>query len=129
MDKAFERPYRPSHLDTSWIGSFPLLAMAEQLMAEEAFAGSGRNALTLVRGEDLTVVLTVIREGALIHEHRAPGPATVITLSGSIRILTGNEKMTLEHGSAVSFTADVPHAVEAGQDSAFLIVIGGRGPG
>ena len=126
MDKAFERPYRPLNVDDSWIESFPLKAMARQLMDEDAFAESGRNALTLVRGDEMTVVLTVIRAGTALHEHRAPGPATVIPLSGNIRMLGGNEKMPLEPGSAVSFTADVLHAVEAVEDSAFLIVIGGR---
>ncbi len=126
MEKAFERPYRPLNIDNSWIESFPLKAMAGQLMDENAFAESGRNALTLVRGDEMTVVLTVIRAGTALHEHRAPGPATVIPLSGNIRMSGGHEKMPLEPGSAVSFTADVLHAVEAVEDSAFLIVIGGR---
>lgn len=126
MDKAFERPYRPLKVGETWIESFPLKAMARQLMDEDAFAESGRNALTLVRGDEMTVVLTVIRAGTALHEHRAPGPATVILLSGNIRMLGGDEKMPLEPGSAVSFTADVLHAVEAVEDSAFLIVIGGR---
>ncbi len=126
MDKAFERPYRPLNLDDSWIESFPLKAMARQLMDEDAYGESGRNALTLVRGDKMTLVLTVIRAGTALHEHRAPGPATVIPLSGNIRMSGGHEKMTLEPGSAVSFTPDVLHAVEAVEDSAFLIVIGGR---
>ena len=71
MDKAFERPYRPLNVDNSWIESFPLKAMARQLMDEDAFAESGRNALTLVRGNEMTVVLTVIRAGTALHEHRA----------------------------------------------------------
>ena len=126
MDKAFERPYRPLNVNNSWIESFPLNAMARQIMDEDAFAESGRNALTLVRGDEMTVVLTVIRAGTALHEHRAPGPATVIPLSGNIRMLAGQEKMPLAPGSALSFTADVLHAVEAVEDSAFLILIGGR---
>lgn len=126
MDKAYERPYRPLNFNNSWIESFPLHAMAEQLMGEDAFAESGRNALSLVRGDEMTVVLTVIKSGTALHEHRAPGPATVIPLSGNIRMLGGHEKMPLEPGSAVSFTPDVLHAVKAVEESAFLIVIGGR---
>ena len=126
MDKAFERPYRPLKVNETWIESFPLPAMAEQLMAEDAFSESGRNALTLVRGDEMTVVLTVMKRGAALHEHRAPGPATVILLSGRIRISAGAEETPLESGSAVSFTANLRHAVKAVEDSAFLIVIGGR---
>ncbi len=126
MDKAFERPYKPLNFSKSWIESFPLHAMAEQLMAEGPFDESGRNALSLVRGDEMTVVLTVMKAGAALHEHRAPGPATVVLLSGRIRISAGAEEMPLEPGSAVSFTANLRHAVTAMEDSAFLIVIGGR---
>ncbi len=126
MEKAFERPYRPLKANETWIESFTLHAMAEQLMGEDAFAESGRNALSLVRGDEMTVVLTVMKEGAALHEHRAPGPATVILLSGRIRISSGVEEAPLEPGSAVSFTANLRHAVKAMEDSAFLIVIGGR---
>lgn len=126
MVRAFERPYRPLKVNETWIESFPLHAMAEQLMVEDAFAESGRNALSLVRGDEMTVVLTVMKEGAVLHEHRAPGPATVVLLSGRIRISSGAEEATLESGSAVSFTANLRHAVKAAEESAFLIVIGGR---
>ena len=126
MEKAFTRPYRPLKVNETWIESFPLHAMAEQLKGEDAFAESGRNALSLVRGDEMTVVLTVMKEGAALNEHRAPGPATVILLSGRIRVSAGAEEATLESGSAVSFTANLRHAVKAAEDSAFLIVIGGR---
>lgn len=126
MEKAFERPYRPLKVDERWIEAFPLHAMAEQLMGEDAFAESGRNALSLVRGDEMTVVLTVMKEGAVLHEHRAPGPATVVVLIGRIRVMSGDEATPLDAGSAVSFTANLLHAVKAVEDSAFLIVIGGR---
>jgi quercetin dioxygenase-like cupin family protein len=125
MNTAFERPYRPVDLNTSLTKSFPLISMAEQLMSEDAVAKSGRTALTLARGDNMTVVLTVIKAGTVIHEHQAPGPATIIVLSGSIVFSTSTERTTLEQGSAVSFSADVLHAVEANEDSGFLIVIGG----
>jgi quercetin dioxygenase-like cupin family protein len=48
--------------------------MAEQLMTEEAFHTSGRNALTLIHHKNLTVVLTVMRAGAVLEEHHAPAP-------------------------------------------------------
>lgn len=126
MKTTFKRPYRPVDLNTSPLASFPLISMAKQLMTEEAFTKSGRTALTLARGVDMTVVLTVVKAGTVIHEHQAPGPTTVIVLSGNVVFSAGTEKTALEGGWAVSFSADVIHAVEAEEDSVFLIVIGGR---
>lgn len=129
MNKAFERPFRPVELIPSIIKSFSLHSMAQQLMTEQVFAQSGRNALTLARSEDLTVVLTVVKAGTIIKEHQAPGPVTILPLFGRITFSTSHTKnasILLESGSAVVFAADVVHSVEANQDSAFLIVIGGR---
>ncbi len=127
MNTSFERPYRPVDLNTSLTKPFPLTSMAEKLMREATFATSGRASLTLARGDELTVVLTVLKAGTALEEHPAPAAATVITLSGSIIFTTSAEKITLEQGEAVTFTADILHAVYASEDSAFLIVIGGTG--
>lgn len=102
--------------------------MAEQLIEEATAASTGRAALTLARGDDLTVVLTAMTAGTVLHEHRAPSSATVVALNGSIVFSSSTENVRLEQGEAVVFTADVLHAVEANEDSVFLIVIGGKNP-
>ena len=125
MNAPFERPYRPVDLNTSLTKSFPLMSMAEKLMEEAASATSGRASLTLARGDELTMVLAALKAGTTLEEHSAPAAATVVTLSGNIIFTTSADKITLEHGDGVTFTADVIHSVYATEDSAFLIVIGG----
>jgi hypothetical protein len=56
MSEAFERPFRPVALRDTMLTSFPVQEMAQQLMTEEAFQTSGRNALTLIRDKHLTVI-------------------------------------------------------------------------
>ena len=126
MNTSFERPYRPVDLNTSLTQAFPLMTMAEKLMEEATFATSGRSSLTLARGDELTLVLVVLKEGTTLDEHSAPAAAAVVTLSGSIIFTTSAEKITLEQGDAVTFTDDILHSVYANEDSAFLIVIGGN---
>ncbi len=122
---SFERPYRPVDLNTSLTKAFPLVSMAEKLMEEAGAATSGRAALTLARGDELTIVLTAMKSETTLEEHSAPAAATVILLSGNIIFTTSNDKITLTQGDSVTFTADIPHSVHASEDSAFLIVIGG----
>ena len=126
--RVYEHPYRPVHLDASITKGFPLNSMAEQLMEEATAASTGRASLTLAHGDDLTVVLTAMTVGTALHEHRAPSSATVVTLNGSIVFSSSNENVRLGQGEAVVFTADVLHTVEAKEDSAFLIIIGGKSP-
>jgi quercetin dioxygenase-like cupin family protein len=128
MNKSFERPYRPVDLNTPLTKSFPFMAMAENLMEEAAFATSGRASLTLARGDELTIVLVALKAGSALEEHPAPAAATVITLSGSIIFTTSADKITLEQGEGVTFTGDILHTVYASEDSAFLVVIGGKHP-
>ena len=126
MNTSFERPYRPVDLDTSLTKAFPLMSMAEKLMEEASSATSGRASLTLARGDELTIVLVVLKAGTTLEDHSAPAAATVVTLSGNIIFTTSADKITLEQGEGVTFTADILHSVYASEDSAFLIVIGGK---
>ena len=126
MNTSFERPYRPVDLNTPLTKSFPLMSMSEKLMEEAILATSGRASLTLARGDELTIVLAALKAGTTLEEHSAPAAATVIALSGNIIFTTSADKITLEQGDGVTFTADVIHSVYATEDSAFLIVIGGN---
>ncbi len=127
MNTSFERPYRPVDLNIPMTKGFPLVSMTEKLMEEATLATSGRSSLTLAHGAEMTLVLVALKAGTTLEEHQAPAAATVITLSGNIIFTTSAEKITLEQGEAVTFTADLLHAVYASEDSAFLIVIGGKG--
>lgn len=128
MNTSFERPYRPVDLNTSLTKAFPFEKMAENLMEEAEFATSGRASLTLARGDELTVVLIALKADKVLEEHPAPAAATVIVLSGSIIFTTSADKITMELGEGVTFTGDVLHSVYASEDSAFLVVIGGKQP-
>lgn len=128
MSQAYERPFRPTELTASTVRSFTLPEMAHQLMTEDAFQTEGRNALTLARGNDLTVVLMVLKAQSELHEHQAPGPITVTTLSGRLTFssATQSEPLELRTGDAAVCAAHLAHRVKALEDSAFLLVIGGR---
>src|SRR5262245_4365818 len=128
MSEAFVRPFRPIELTSSTLTSFPLQAMAQQLMTEDAFQTSGRNALTLIHHKDLTVVLTVLQAGAVLQEHHAPAPVTLLPLFGAIILASadGTPPVSLDHSKAAVFAAHLPHRVEARQDSAFVLVMGGQ---
>lgn len=128
MSEAFERPFRPVELNDTTLTSFPVQEMAHQLMTEEAFQTSGRNALTLIRDQSLTVVLTVLKAGVVLQEHHASAPVTLLPLFGNIVLLAdeGRKSTELSPGTTGAFSAHLEHRVEATQDSAFLIVMGGQ---
>jgi len=105
------------------------MEMAENLMEEAESATSGRASLTLARGDELTVILVALKADRALEEHPAPAAATVVMLSGSIIFTTSADKITMEQGEGVAFTGDVLHSVYASENSAFLVMIGGKQSG
>ena len=100
--------------------------MAEKLMEEATSATSGRASLTLARGDELTIVLIAMKsEATLVLSIQHPQPPPSLCSAGTDIFTTSNDKITLEQGESVTFTADILHSVHASEDSAFLIVIGG----
>jgi len=121
-------PYQPVDPSSETVASFALTAMAQELMADEVFERSGRVARTLARSDDMTAVLTVMKKDCEMHEHAAPGPVTVTVLSGNVTFTFDgrHDDVPLSEGGSVVFSKDAAHSVRAREDSAFLIVIGGR---
>ena len=58
-----------------------LLDEAAALRREPSWEQSDRNAKTFVKATDLRLVLTILKQGAIVKEHRAPGSAVVQTLN------------------------------------------------
>ena len=56
-------------------------------------------------------------------EHRAPGSAVVQTLSGRIRLGLPDQTVELPTGALVVLEPNLPHDVEALEESAFTITI------
>lgn len=112
----------PQHLGLPTM-SFDLMHEQEQLRQEESFRAGDRNAKTLVKEAGLRVVLTVLRSGARLQEHKAPGSISIQTLAGHIRLRTPEEAVELPVGHVVTLLGGVAHDVEAVEESAFLLTI------
>jgi quercetin dioxygenase-like cupin family protein len=79
-----------------------------------------------VAGE-LDQVLVVLRAGGRMAEHRAAGRISVQALAGHVRLHTAGTNVDLPVGRLVSLERDVPHDVEAVEESAFLLTIAWQG--
>jgi len=103
--------------------TFDLGAELEQLRQEESYRAGDRNARTLVKEGGLRIVLTALQAGARLREHSAPGPISVQTLAGRIRLHAADETVDLPVGGLLALDRNVAHDVEALEDSAFLLTI------
>lgn len=103
--------------------SFDLVGEQDLLRREESYRGGDRNAKTLVKEHGLSVVLTVMRSGARLQEHKTAGLLSIQTLAGHIRLHALGDTVDLPVGHVVALAGEVAHDVEAVEESAFLLTI------
>lgn len=101
---------------------FSLTEEAERLRQEPAWQ-HGRNAKTLIKFPDLRVVLTAIRAGQTLTEHRNAGRIYIQPLSGHIRVDALDNAVDLPVGHVVALDREVPHHIVAVQDSTFIVIV------
>ena len=101
---------------------FDLAAELEQLHSEPDWS-SGQNAKTLVKFDDFRIVLTALRAGGRIPGHHTAGRISIQTVRGRIQVRAEGRTFDLPAGRLVTLDRDVPHELEALEDSAFLLTI------
>lgn len=105
-------------------GHFDLAAEAASLVGEARNSATGRSSKTLVKVPHLHLMVTAVKAGIRIDEHRNHAPVTILGLVGNFRVAAGQQTVELGPQQVVSLGARVPHSVEAGDDCAFLLTVG-----
>jgi quercetin dioxygenase-like cupin family protein len=101
---------------------FDLLAEVHRLKAEATWS-TGQNARTLVKYDDLRVVLTTLQSGARMPEHQTDGRLSVQVLSGHIQVRASGRTFNLRAGGLLALDRGIRHDVTAVEESAFLLTL------
>ncbi len=78
-------------------------------------------AASLVKDHGLNVMLMLLKKGAHLHEHRTKGPLTLQVIAGLVHLVAANKPNELTAGSILALDHDVPHSVEALEESVLLL--------
>jgi quercetin dioxygenase-like cupin family protein len=119
-ESTHRRPHTPPM--TGPFLEFDLTSEVNRLHGESTW-NTGQNARTLVKYDDLRVVLMALKAGARIPEHKANGRISVQVLSGHIRLNASGRAFDLLPGSLVALDERAPHDLEALEESAVLLTI------
>ncbi len=117
---ARRRP-RPSD---RFAGAEHALDVAGALRALRAESGPGANGhrqITLLHQGPVRLVLFAFAAGGRMPEHRAPGWVTIHVLRGALRVGTPDARHALAEGHILALAPDVPHDVEAAEESDMLL--------
>lgn len=100
-----------------------LTLVAAELSVEASSAETGHAARTLVREPDLSVVVTAMRPGAVISNHRAMATAVIQVLRGRIRLDMPDRSLELVAGQHIALERALAHEVTAVETSAFIVTL------
>ena len=114
------RPHTPSM--ASPFLEFDLTAEVDRLHRETTWS-TGQNARTLLKYDDFRVVLTALKAHTHIPEHHTDGRISIHVLAGHMRLNASGRTFDLRPGSLLALDRGAPHAIEALQESAFLLTI------
>jgi quercetin dioxygenase-like cupin family protein len=78
---------------------------------------------TLIKTHQFEVIRMVLPAGKVLSEHKAPGEIIVQCVEGAITFTTMGVVKKLRAGDMLYLAAGEPHALEAIEDSSFLLTI------
>jgi quercetin dioxygenase-like cupin family protein len=101
-----------------------LLGAEDDTLREFARASkNGRAAKTLVKEGPLRITLVALTQGTSLPPRRVPGPVSIQTLRGCLRVATETTRTDLTTGGLVALQAGVDYSARAVADTAILLTV------
>ena len=98
-----------------------LPAALRALRAEGRSGPNGHQQITLLHHGPVRLVLFAFEAGGRMPEHRAPGWITIHVLRGSLAVQTPDAHHVLSEGRVLALAPDVPHDVDATEETDMLL--------
>ena len=119
-EATLNRPEGDRVLDASYVFA-NLPAFIDQLKEEKAWKKNDRNGITVFKTDVLTIVLSILKEGAKIENNQTDEYITIQMIKGKARVTTPDGDNPIKKNMLVTFHPGVNHSVEALKNSIFLI--------
>lgn len=99
-------------------------AIGRELLQRAQDASSGRSSSTVYGGHEQVLRQTVValREGSSLTEHNSPGEATIIVLSGHVRLSAGSTSWEARKGDLLVIPPE-RHSLEALKDAVIVLTV------
>lgn len=114
------RPEGDRVLDAPYVFA-DLPKFLEQVKKEKAWEKNDRNGITIFKTDGMTMVITVLKEGAVIKDNTVNGYFTIQVLHGQLRMETLEGDADLNTDQLIAFHPGIPHSLEAKRDTVVLL--------
>ena len=111
-DATLNRPQGKRLLDAPYLRT-DIRAFTEQVKSEKAWELHDRNSITVFKSDDLTIVLLLMKEGAVIKDNIVNEYLVLEVIEGKVRFETPEGDIELGDRNLVTFHPGIPHSIEA----------------
>jgi len=102
---------------------FDFAEIVKAIKTEAAWQNGDRNAMTLLKNSNMSVVLIALKNNAEINFHHAGRMASVQILEGSVNFKTNDHSALLKTGGFLTLHELVEHRLIAAEESVILLTM------
>lgn len=95
----------------------------DQIKEEDSWDENSRNAITVVKSDDVTITIIALKKGAEITDHKAEGRISLHVLKGEVEFTTSEGSSPLKEGQLVTLHKAIMHSVKATEKSVLLLTL------
>ena len=114
------RPKGDRVIDASYVFS-DLPAVIEQLRDEKAWNNNDRNGITIFKSDNISLVVSAFKAGAVISENEVEGYLTIQMLEGKAVFSTDDGDTVLSENQLVALHPHIVHSFKASTDCVVLL--------
>jgi quercetin dioxygenase-like cupin family protein len=119
-------PHNENFLAQGGLVAVDIKAEIARLKGEPAWASGDRHGSSLIKGDGINVALMMLKKGAKLQQHHTRAPITVQVIEGRINFVAKGKTQLVTAGSMVALERAIEHSVEAVEESALVLTVGGE---
>jgi len=103
---------------------FDLPSMMKKIKQEDSWENGQRNAITLLKSDNMRLVLIALRAGEEIDFRQSDNLISLQLLEGNSEFRADNKTVTLKQGHLLTLHENIEHSLVAITETIFLLTIG-----
>ena len=128
MEPSHAREAPQQRLDEATVHVFSADGLISALRGESEYTRNHHTGITLMKTNELRVVLEAAEAGATLESHVVRGPATMFVIEGMLEIETQERVYRAVRGDMIVLPRDEPRRIACSEHSAFLLALAPSAP-
>ena len=123
MDDVTQNRLTTDHIIDGNVLKIDIPNFINQIKNEKEWIEGDRNAITVFKTNNLSIVLIALHKNASMPNHKVNGTLSLQVLEGAIQVVANNETIDLTNGQMLALNTSFEHSILANEASVFLLTL------